>query len=176
MKRIFPMLYLILNITFSASAQDLNNASSDRRLMMEILNERKQKFSSYTESLDDRTGIFGMKTKKDIERSRKILIDIVKLDNRLISVLNRRLDYKDFEKTELSYNTVDQSRKIEELSRNFTLADNRMKKLGSDLEQAENEVRKRNMIITFLVILVSVLLLREIIRSRHKIHRIVTGK
>src|SRR5690554_2407289 len=119
MKRIFLVILLILNIVLSTSAQDLNNASSDRRLMMEILNERKQKFSSYTESLDDRTGIFGMKTKKDIERSRKILIDIVKLDNRLISVLNRRLDYKDFEKTELSYNTVDQSLKIDELSRNF---------------------------------------------------------
>lgn len=176
MKRIFPVVFLIFNIVLSASAQDLNNASSDRRLMMEILNERKQKFSNYTESLDDRSGIFGMKTKKDIERSRKILIDIVKLDNRLISVLNRRLDYKDFEKTELNYNTVDQSRKIEELSRNFTLADNRMKKMGSDLEQAENEIRKRNLIITFLVILVSILLLREIVRSRHKIHRIVTGK
>ena len=74
--------------------------------MYYLLEERKQKFDSYSVSLEKNSGIFGNKTKKDNRRSNEVLIEIVKTDNRIISALNRVADFKDFEKVNLTYDVA----------------------------------------------------------------------
>ena len=75
-----------------------NGIDSSRYELNSLLQERKLKFEVYTSSLEKRTGFFGNKTKKDMDHSNAILIEIVKLDNRIISTLNHVIDFRNFEK------------------------------------------------------------------------------
>ena len=62
-----------------------------------MLDARSQKFGQYTESLNSRTGIFGLKTKKDMQKSIDILKDIIQTDNAILKETKVLLDYKTFE-------------------------------------------------------------------------------
>lgn len=88
---------------------------SDKEQINAILKERKDRFEGYTNSLQETSGFFGGKSKKDLKTSQKILVEIVRLDNRLISILNRQIDYKTFEKTTLTYQSLDEFEKQDQL-------------------------------------------------------------
>jgi hypothetical protein len=90
----------------------------EKEKLKQLINERKEKFDTYFSSIEKRSGIFGNKTKKDLLQSNKVLVEIVKTDNNIISVLNRALDFKSFEKTNFNYDKLEQDRKIQELSIN----------------------------------------------------------
>src|SRR5690349_11108044 len=71
----------------------------DRMNLQNLLAQRAKHFSAYTSSIQKRSGIFGNKTRRDLERSNEVLIAIVTLDNDIMDALNRSLSYKTFEKT-----------------------------------------------------------------------------
>ena len=151
MKKI--LLVLLISIIFQrGDAQQAGN--SDKELMMQILKERQDHFSDYTKSLDESTGIFGLKTKKDIQRSNSILIDIVKLDNRLIAVLNRELSYKDFEKTSMNYRSLDDQKTMDLLQQNIVSSENKMKEMNGKLLADQHQINNRNRVIVLLILLV----------------------
>lgn len=85
----------------------------ERKALHDLLEVRKKKFDDYSTSLERKTGFFGNKTKKDLQNSNEVLTDIVKTDNNIISVLNRAIDFKNYEKTNLNYNIIDNSAKLE---------------------------------------------------------------
>jgi hypothetical protein len=87
----------------------------DRDDLKQLLKERIDKFSSYTESLDKRSGFFGNKTKKDISHSNEVLIEIVKTDNKIISLLNRVVDFKNYEKINMNYDLQHSDDRMENL-------------------------------------------------------------
>lgn len=105
------LIALLINVNFCTA-----QTPTDRERMNKILKERIEKFGSYTESLEKRSGIFGNKTKKDIVKSNEILIAIVKLDNALIAVLNNKLDYRTFETTSYNYDKVTLEERVKNLS------------------------------------------------------------
>src|SRR6476660_9984475 len=103
MKRILTAFILVLfNLSFSAQI-DTSAYNTQRNKINQLLENRSMKFSQYDNSLTKRTGIFGLKTKRDMQVSNDILTQIVLTDNEIFSELKILLDYKDFEKKEVEH-------------------------------------------------------------------------
>ena len=104
MKIIFILSLLFLSF-FLSNAQQMQ--MQDRMELQHLLAERAKNFSAYTSSIQKRSGIFGNKTKSDIQKSNEVLLAIVTLDNDIMDALNRALSYKTFEKTTDNYSNRD---------------------------------------------------------------------
>jgi hypothetical protein len=115
-KSILPVIYILILLIVPGYAQTQPDILEKVRLK-ELIDQRKEKFSDYFESIEKKSGIFGNKTKKDLTRSNDVLRDIVRTDNEIISVLNRALDYKSFEKTGFNYEKLEQDQRVADLER-----------------------------------------------------------
>jgi len=69
-----------------------------RERVNKLLGERSKRFGDYDASLQAHTGIFGFKTKKDMQASINILQEIVKTDQLIFKETKALLDFKDIEK------------------------------------------------------------------------------
>ena len=98
----------------------------DRMNLQNLLAERAKNFSAYTSSIQQRSGIFGNKTKGDIQKSNEVLLAIVTLDNDIMDALNRALSYKSFEKTTDNYSSRDCEQKLKQ---SMQVTDTLMKQL-----------------------------------------------
>lgn len=78
-------------------SQDTSAYQTQRLRVNALLSERSAKFGQYDQSLNSRTGIFGLQTKKDIRNSNEILRQIVLDDNNIFKELKTLLEYKDLE-------------------------------------------------------------------------------
>jgi hypothetical protein len=76
---------------------------STRSELMSLLMERKILFTEYSESLKKNSGLFGGKTKANLRDTQDKLLGIVDADNRIMDVLNRALDYRNFEKLTMTF-------------------------------------------------------------------------
>jgi len=103
MKKI--VIYLLLSITTIVARAESNPDSLayelQRKTINKMLDQRRQKFAQYDESLSKHTGIFGLQTKKDIRRSNDILMDIVKTDNEIFKQLKILLDFRVYQQTQV---------------------------------------------------------------------------
>lgn len=72
---------------------------AQRSKVNDLLTQRSARFGDFNESLQQRTGIFGLKTKRDMQASIDILKQIVLTDNEIFKETKRLLDFKEFEKT-----------------------------------------------------------------------------
>jgi len=119
--------------------EDTSAYQVQRKKVNQLLANRSTKFGQYDESLIKRTGIFGLKTKKDMQRSINILTEIVKTDNNIFRELKILLDYKDLEKTQAQ----GQFTETESSVSNFMATINKLQeqniKLKIGLEKAENQ-------------------------------------
>ena len=111
MKKNILILFACFYFFTSFGQQDI----LEKKKLFDLLEQRKQRFNSYSSSIEKRSGIFGNKTKKDIQQSNEILREIVKTDNDIISVLNRAVDFKNYEKVNLNYNVNENSQQVENL-------------------------------------------------------------
>ena len=100
MNRLFTVLFFLALFSLRVSAQ---STTTDREQLLKLLEERRAKFDAYAASIEKHSGIFGNKTKKDMQHSNDVLTAIVETDNRIISVLNRTVDFKNYEKISLNY-------------------------------------------------------------------------
>jgi hypothetical protein len=106
---------LILFFTFTAQlkAQDsLGNITE----LQKLLKERKDRFEAYANSADERSGIFGNKTKKDLEKSREILLQIVKTDNNILLELDRAISHRGMAKADYSVDEASYKQTIDRLT------------------------------------------------------------
>ena len=94
------LIFLLVGSLTSTAQQDTSAYQVQRKKVNQLLSDRSAKFGQYDQSLTNKTGIFGLKTKKDMQRSIDILTQIVLTDNRIFVELKTLLDYKDLEKTE----------------------------------------------------------------------------
>src|SRR5690606_17425154 len=98
-----------------------------RQRVNELLDQRSNRFGQFNQSLEAKTGIFGFKTKKDMQASIDILKEIVITDNNIFKETKVLLDYKDMEKTFITYqaeesiaringyvNTISKQQKVQE--------------------------------------------------------------
>ena len=112
--------------------------TADRMNLQNLLAERAKNFSEYTGAIQKRSGIFGNKSKRDIQKTNEILIQIVTLDNDIMNALNRALSYKTFEKTTDNYNSRDCEMKLQKsmevtdtLTKQLMVLEKKIKKQGS---------------------------------------------
>jgi hypothetical protein len=92
------LILLFISFTYSAHAQvDTSAYEAQRSKINALLAERSVRFGQYEQSLNERTGIFGFQTKRDIKNSNEILRQIALNDNNIFKELKVLLDYKDFQ-------------------------------------------------------------------------------
>ena len=132
MKNIFLIILIICLKSFNVPAQ---NKTEDRENLQRLLVERSERFNEYLASIKKRSGIFGNKTKHDLEQSNEVLISIVTTDNKIMDALNRIRDYKTFEKTTINY-TAEQC--AEKLKQSMLVTDT----LTKQLDKAESANKK----------------------------------
>ena len=84
------------------ATSDTSGYETQRQKVNELLQQRSARFGQFDESLKKRTGIFGLKTKKDMQSSIDILKQIVMTDNNIFRETKMLLDYKDFEKSQIA--------------------------------------------------------------------------
>lgn len=102
MKLIGSFIIILLLTKSPVSAQNDSSAyEAQRNKINKLLNERSSRFGQYDNSLGKRSGIFGLKTKRDLQFSNDILRQIVLTDNDIFSELKVLMDYKDFEKKQV---------------------------------------------------------------------------
>lgn len=96
-KNILTLFLLFCTISTFAFQSDTSAYHIQRLKVNALLKERSAKFGQYDESLDDRSGIFGLQTKEDVKKSNEILRLIVLNDNNVFKELKILMDYKDRE-------------------------------------------------------------------------------
>jgi hypothetical protein len=122
--RIAIIISLLIFSFQNSNAQQMK--MEDRMNLQNLLAERAKNFSTYTSSIQKRSGIFGNKTKGDIQKSNEVLLAIVTLDNDIMDALNRALSYKSFEKTTDNYSSRDCEQKLKQ---SMQVTDTLMKQL-----------------------------------------------
>lgn len=141
-----------------AQHTDSSAYQTQRSKVNNLLDERSNKFGQYDASLTKRSGIFKMKTKKDMQASNDILRQIVLTDNHVFSELKILLDYKDFEKNQIQV-------KAETIEGNIDRYQSTITRLQQNNERLKMEVEKSNLkadryfnylLITLILLLISV--------------------
>jgi len=110
--KIFLFFVFILLSYQSLLAQDTLAYEIQRQRVNTLLDQRSARFGQFDQSLKARTGIFGLKTKKDMQASIDILKEIVATDNNIFRETKVLLDYKDMEKTFISSEAEQSNQRI----------------------------------------------------------------
>ncbi len=137
----------------------------EKQKLKELIDLRKKNFSEYFNSIEQKSGIFGNKTKKDLRSSNEILTSIVRTDNQIIDVLNRSLEYKTFEKTGYNYDKLESEARISELFKSNDTLYQQNKYLKSEIITG----KKNKLVLNWLIFLLSTLLLVQYLYFRRKI-------
>ena len=112
MNKVFLLIpFLLFNAQLKAQ-DSLGNITE----LQKLLKERKDRFEAYATSADQRSGIFGNKTKKDLEKSREILFQIVKTDNNILNELTRVISKRGMAKADYSYDESGYKQTIDQLT------------------------------------------------------------
>jgi hypothetical protein len=104
-------LFLLLCINLFAQ-DSLGNLKE----LQQLLQLRQQQFQSYAAAADQRSGIFGNKTKKDLEESREILLRIVEIDNRIMVELDQAIAERGMAKADFSADQMNYEKTIRQLT------------------------------------------------------------
>lgn len=154
MKKYFYLLSIIFFSLQGYSQQDTALYAAQRTKVNGLLQERSAKFGQYEESLNQRTGIFGWQTKKDIKNSNEILRQVVLTDNNIFKELKILMDYKDLQNQQ-KVAVADNSQERLEAYRST------IKKLQDQNAQLNDELAKKNnggmsaSIIIFLILVIA---------------------
>lgn len=155
-KTIFSLLLVLASSIIYAQNVDSLTYQLQRKKVNGLLTTRTQKFGQYTNSLNERTGIFGLQTKKDIRRSNKILMAIVETDNNIFKELKILLDYRTNEQSRV------QNQSQESESRNIAYM-NTINKLRTQndalnvaLEQVKKSYDKQQVLFVIIILLLIV--------------------
>lgn len=131
----FTLLFCSVLLYSSAWAQvDSSAYNTQRNKINDLLKDRSSKFSQYDNSLTQRSGIFGLKTKKDMQASNDILTQIVLTDNNIFDELKVLLDYKDFEKKEVEHRAETVEGRIERFQSTITRLQQENDRLKAEIE------------------------------------------
>lgn len=142
---------------FQLIAQNDSSAYQTQRIKInKLLDQRSERFGQYENSLGTRSGIFGLKTKRDMQTSNDILRQIVLTDNDIFSELKVLLDYKDLEKSEVLSRAETVEGRIERYQSTITRLQQENQKL---LAEADNYIIYQDKQFNYLSILIIALVL-----------------
>jgi hypothetical protein len=113
-------LLALFFLTVASGAALAADTVSDRTELLRLLEVRAGRFREYSESLRQKSGLFGQRTKNDLKMSHDRLAAIVELDNMIIRVLDRMLGQRTFERVTMTY---DASRDAERIANLQAVAD-----------------------------------------------------
>lgn len=153
--RFFIPFILLLTPPYRLYSQTLDKERSELQRMVV---ERQQKFAGYQNSLEKRSGFFGNKTKRDIKASHDTLVEIVKMDNSIISSLNRVLDFRNFEKGNLNYEFAQHNEELDKLVNATDTLRKQVQSLKLSNEKLQSHNNRKQVLIYFLLILSAILL------------------
>lgn len=152
-----PILFLIFFglLGFRLAAQtDSSGYELQRNKINRLLTERSDRFGQYDESLRKHTGIFGFKTKKDMQRSLDILTGIVQTDNTIFKELKVLLDYKDLEKNQAQTQTTQTTDRLGKYMQTIKKLQQENDRLQQEAVKVEIQRTKFiNTLIAFIIIL-----------------------
>ncbi len=157
MKLILLFLILLTVRINQVSAQNDSSAyETQRRKINQLLDDRSNRFGQYESSLGKKTGIFGLKTKKDMQVSNDILRQIALTDNDIFSELKVLLDYKDFEKQQVETRAVIVEGRIDRFQTSITRLQQENQKLRTQADQSITDYDKqRNYLLLLFISLIA---------------------
>ena len=144
------VLFFGINQIFAQS--DSSAYEVQRIIINQLLAERSSRFGQYENSLDKRTGIFGLKTKKDMQFSNDILRQIVLTDNDIFSELKILLDYKDLEKEQVKIRAETVEGRIGRYQTTIIGLQQENEKLRTETEKKNEDYDKQSIYLLFLAI------------------------
>ena len=159
------LLLLLCPLFLFASDSDTNNYY--RKELQQLLLDRQLKFASYSKSLEQRSGIFGIKTKNDIKESNQVLINLVKTDNHIIEVLNRVVDFRNYEKVTMNYDIIENKHHL----KNLLQATDTLSKQVIALADSNSELKSKNKKIMGIIYFLSFLLIILVLKYRRALRR-----
>jgi hypothetical protein len=137
MKLISTLIILLtVGINQVSAQKDSSAYETQRRKINRLLDERGNRFGQYESSLGKKTGIFGLKTKKDMQFSNDILRQIALTDNDIFSELKVLLDYKDFEKQQVETRAETVEGRIDRYQTTITSLQQENQKLRIQVEKS----------------------------------------
>lgn len=151
MKISLSIFYLLLISTILKAQSDSSAYITQRNKVNHLLTERSAKFGQYDNSLARRSGIFGLKTKKDLQASNDILTQIVITDNKLFDELKILLDYKDSEKKEIENRAETVEGRIDRFQLTITGLQKKNEKLKAENDK---QIERYNKMIICVVVLI----------------------
>ncbi|HWK99662.1 MAG TPA: hypothetical protein VNQ55_06940 [Parapedobacter sp.] len=136
---------------------DTTGYEAQRQKVNELLQQRSARFGQFDESLKKRTGIFGLKTKKDMQASIDILKQIVFTDNDIFRETKMLLDYKDFEKSQIAEQADEFDGRINGYIKTISKLQREQERLIADIDKLEkSNQRNRGMLIILALVGVGV--------------------
>ncbi len=150
-------ILLLTFVSLSVFAQKNSPYEVQRKKINNLLSQRSGKFGQYEKSLNMKTGIFGWKTKKDMQRSIDILTEVFKTDNTILRELKVLLDYKDLEKTQAQTQAIETEGRIKGYMKTITKLQQENDRLKAD--SAKIEVKKSDFPYGLIAVVISILAL-----------------
>ena len=139
-----------------------------RQKVNELLQQRSEHFGRFDESLTKRTGIFGLKTKKDMQASIDILKEIVLADNNIFRETKALLDYKDFETSRVTLRADEFDGRINGYIKTISKLQREQERLTAEVDSLE-KANLRNQGLVILLALAVVGMFVILVRRRQKV-------
>ena len=132
------------------SASDTSGYEAQRQKVNGLLQRRSARFGQFDESLKKRTGIFGLKTKKDMQASIDILKQIVLTDNDIFRETKMLLDYKDFEKSQIALQANEFDGRINGYIKTISKLQREQERLSAEVDRLEkSNLRTQGLAVLF---------------------------
>ncbi|HEX7365456.1 MAG TPA: hypothetical protein VF273_00085 [Pelobium sp.] len=138
MRLLVITLFTILSLkAFSFQNSDSLAYQLQRNKINNMLDDRVKKFGQFTESLNSKTGIFGLKTKKDMQKSMDILSQIIETDNSILKETKTLLDFKTYQQEKV----VSQSQESEHRNIAYMRTINKLQTQNESLTKDTQELK-----------------------------------
>lgn len=132
----------VVPVSAQLALPDTSGYETQRQKVNELLRQRSARFGRFDESLKKRTGIFGLKTKKDMQASIDILKQIVLADNDIFRETKMLLDYKDFEKSQITDQATEFDGRINGYIKTISKLQREQEQLVADISKLEQSNRR----------------------------------
>jgi len=153
---LLTLIIFLLTVSKLLAQNDSSAYQTQRVKINKLLDQRSEHFGQYENSLGTRTGIFGLKTKRDMQASNDILRQIVITDNDIFTELKILLDYKDLEKSEVQTRAETVEGRIEKYKSTITRLQQENQKLRTE---TDSHIIYQEKQYNYLIILIIALLL-----------------
>lgn len=150
--------FILIIVSFFVSYVLIGRDREQEKLALQkLVEEREARFGQYSRAATARTGIFGNKTKKDLVVQVNVLTNIIKTDNRIIATLENFLEYRTFQKTEMTYSQAELDQKNQRLDELTTVLSKKLSAAESTKKALEIKIKWARLLNYFLVFLIILL-------------------